>query len=55
MRGQASLKVEIEILFFSTSVTVKVERKFAGSNADPRFIELIPDAATWQRYCAAFA
>lgn len=55
LRGQASLKVEIEILFFSTSVTVKVERKFAGSNADPRFIELIPDAATWQRYCAAFA
>jgi hypothetical protein len=55
LRGQASLKVEVEVLFFSVSVTVKVERKFAGSDADPRFIELIPDPATWNRYAAAFA
>lgn len=31
--GQASLKVNIEILFFSFSVTVSVEREFAGSSS----------------------
>ena len=30
--GQASLKVSIKILFFSKSVTLKVEREFAGSS-----------------------
>ncbi len=52
--GQASLTVEIEILFFSASVSVKVERQFAGSNGDPSFAELI-DQSAWNEYCAAFA
>lgn len=52
--GQASLKVEIEILFFSTSVTVKVERQFAGSDGDPTFAQLV-DQSAWNQYCAAFA
>ena len=30
--GEASLKVSIKILFFSTSVTLRVEREFAGSS-----------------------
>jgi hypothetical protein len=55
LRGQAKLIVEIEILFFSTSVTLKVERRFAGSDADPKFLDFIPDQATWDRYAAAFA
>lgn len=55
LRGQASLIVEIEVLFFSFSVTLKVQRKFAGSKADPRFIDFIPDQATWDSYAAAFA
>lgn len=55
LRGQASLIVEIEILFFSTSVTLTVERRFGGSEADPKFIDFIPDQATWTRYAAAFA
>ncbi|MEO1251931.1 MAG: hypothetical protein AAFW81_06255 [Pseudomonadota bacterium] len=52
--GQASLKVEVEILFFSTSVTVKVERQFAGSDGDPPFAALIDESA-WTDYCEAFA
>ena len=50
--GQAKLTVKIEILFFSTSVGVSMEREFAGS--DPTFRELIAPAA-WTQYCDAFA
>jgi hypothetical protein len=50
--GQASLTVKIEILFFSVSVTISVEREFAGS--DPTFRQLVaPDA--WAQYVDAFA
>jgi hypothetical protein len=50
--GQAKLTVKIEILFFSTSVSVSMEREFAGS--DPTFRELISPGA-WTQYCNAFA
>ena len=50
--GQAKLTVKIEILFFSTSVSVSMEREFAGS--DPTFRELISPGA-WTEYCNAFA
>jgi hypothetical protein len=50
--GQAKLTVKIEILFFSTSVSVSMEREFAGS--DPTFRELI-SPAVWTKYCNAFA
>ncbi|MFO0887939.1 MAG: hypothetical protein U0790_02210 [Isosphaeraceae bacterium] len=53
--GEASLIVEIEIMFFSIDVTVRVRREFAGGEADPKIIDLIPDAATWTEYCEAFA
>jgi hypothetical protein len=53
--GQASLTIEIEILFFSTSVSMKVERQFAGSEADPLFIDFIPTQGVWDEYCEAFA
>jgi hypothetical protein len=52
MWGQASLTVKIEILFFSTSVSVKMERQFAGS--DPTFHQLVAPS-DWASYCAAFA
>lgn len=52
MWGQASLTVKIEILFFSTSVSVKMEKEFAGS--DPTFHELVAPS-DWSLYCAAFA
>jgi hypothetical protein len=50
--GQASLTVKIEVLFFSKSVSVKMEREFAGS--DPKFHELVSPAA-WAEYCEGFA
>ena len=53
--GQATLTVEIEILFFSASVDVTVEKTFVGSEADPKFIDLVPQKALWDEYCAAYA
>jgi hypothetical protein len=50
--GQAKLTVKIEILFFSKSVSISMEREFAGS--DPTFRELVPPDA-WADYCDAFA
>jgi hypothetical protein len=54
--GEATLVVEIEILFFSASVEVSVRREFVGSHAaDPKFIDLIPEESIWDEYCNAFA
>ena len=40
--GRAVLEIEISIGFFSTSVHLECERKFAGANGDPTFAELMP-------------
>jgi hypothetical protein len=53
--GQAKLVVEVEVLFFSTSVRITVERKFAGAEADPKFVDFMPEESVWHRYCNAFA
>jgi hypothetical protein len=53
--GEATLTVEVEVLFFSASVSVQCRREFGGSDGDPKFIELIPDQATWASYCEGFA
>ena len=59
--GTATLTVEIDILFFSCSQDVTVEREFAGSDADPLFVEFAPpdlvtgEGKIWNDYCAAFA
>ncbi len=53
--GEATLEVEIDVLFLSFSVSVKCRREFGGSEGDPKFIELIPDQSTWSEYCQAFA
>jgi hypothetical protein len=58
--GRASLVVEVEVLFFSASVEITVERRLAGSKGDPTMLELMPpDAdganADWVAYCDAFA
>jgi hypothetical protein len=50
--GQAKLTVKIEILFFSTSVSISMEREFAGS--DPTFRQLVAPNV-WAAYCEAFA
>jgi len=52
--GQASVKVAVKIAFFSVSVTLTVERRFAGAAGDPTFEQVVaPD--DWNDYCAAFA
>lgn len=39
--GKAQLTIEISIFCFSKSVTITCERKFAGSNGDPTFRQLM--------------
>lgn len=58
--GRASLVVEVEVLFFSASVNIVVERKLAGSKGDPTMYEVMPPDASgmsddWSAYCDAFA
>ncbi|WP_454049524.1 hypothetical protein [Cellulomonas sp. Marseille-Q8402] len=58
--GRASLVVEVEVLFFSASVEITVERRLAGSKGDPTMLQVLPPAADgtnadWAAYCAAFA
>ncbi len=60
MIGSARLTVKVEVLFFSASVTIECERRFAGSNGDPSFLDIMglePDGSSpaWSEYCLAFA
>ena len=54
LEGVATLKVKVEVLFFSKTVSVSVRRELKGADADPKFIEMI-DQDDWQEYCLAFA
>jgi hypothetical protein len=62
--GKATLTIEVEVLFFSASVEISCERKFAGSNGDPTFKELmapyadpvtLEETKPWETYCQAYA
>ena len=63
--GHASLTIEVHILFFSASVSISCERKFAGSSGDPSFAALMGPGDgvvitsdtqyAWRDYCEAFA
>ena len=55
VKGQATLTVEIEILFFSASVSVSCERRLGGSDADPLFVDFYPAQQVWTEYADAFA
>ena len=52
--GQASLTVCVKIAFFSKSITLSVERRFAGSDGDPSFAETV-NLDQWAEYLLAFA
>ena len=52
--GEATIKVKIEILFFSTSVSVTARRTLKGADADPTFAQMIEEP-DWVDYCEAFA
>ncbi len=52
--GQARVTVSVKLACFSKSVSLSIERRFAGASGDPTFDQLVePD--DWERYCLAFA
>jgi hypothetical protein len=51
--GDATLTVEVSVLFFSKSVSLSVHRDFAGS--DPTIQDQIGSLAVWNEYIDAFA
>jgi hypothetical protein len=53
--GRATLTVNIEIVFFSTSVEVTVEKAFGGKSGDPDFALMFDKPAVWKEYALAFA
>jgi hypothetical protein len=53
--GRATLTVHVEVLFFSASVELTVERGFGGESGDPKFGEMYDTADRWSRYALAFA
>jgi hypothetical protein len=53
--GRATLTVEVEVLCFSKSVEITVEKKFGGSAGDPKFIEVFDQPQIWSAYAGAFA
>jgi hypothetical protein len=54
-KGRATLVVTVEILFFSASVELTVEKGFGGASGDPVLREVMPEAAIWNEYAASFA
>ena len=53
--GRATLTVNIEVAFFSTSVELSVERSFGRDGGDPAFGDLVHAPAVWADYADAFA
>ena len=60
--GRATINVEIDLFFFSMTVEISCERKFAGSDSDPTFAQIMepdlkasPAVYPWREYCVAFA
>jgi hypothetical protein len=53
--GIASLTVKIEILCFSKSIEITVEKQFGGKSADPIFKDTWTEPAIWAEYAGAFA
>ncbi|WP_088546935.1 hypothetical protein [Paenibacillus aquistagni] len=52
--GQASVTVGVKVAFLSKSVTLTIERKFAGAAGDPTFADMV-EPGDWEQYCLAFA
>ena len=53
--GRATLTVKVEIVFFSVSVEISVEKRFGGSSGDPRFFQVFETPDVWTDYASAFA
>jgi hypothetical protein len=59
MAGKATITIQIKVFVFSGSVQVSAERKFAGSNGDPSFLQVMGaergTSPAWSHYCRSFA
>lgn len=53
--GRATLTVKVEVLFFSTSVDITVEKRFGGTSGDPLFLDTFTTPVVWDEYAGAFA
>jgi hypothetical protein len=53
--GRATLTVHVEVLFFSASVELTVERSFGGTSGDPTFGQMFTTKENWSEYALAFA
>ena len=61
--GEASITIEVEVLFFSATVQVKCKKQFAGAKGDPVFAQIMDtyvdkdeeEHDPWREYCEAFA
>ncbi|MEU5659170.1 hypothetical protein ABZ802_26630 [Streptomyces sp. NPDC047737] len=54
IRGRGTLSVSVRIAFFSKTVSLTLERSFAGAPGDPTFAQCVePD--DWDTYCLAYA
>lgn len=53
--GMATLTVKVEVLFFSKSIEITVEKKFGGENGDPVFVDVWETPRLWNEYANAFA
>ncbi len=54
LTGRATVTVEVEVLFFSISVSMTVERTLSGSADDPTFTDMLTPG-DWFEYGEAFA
>lgn len=52
--GLAMVTIRVRVMFFSESVTLKLERSF-GTGVDPTFDKTFPTPDPWRQRCAAFA
>ena len=68
IHGEASLTIEVTVLFFSASVTVRCRRQLSGDNQDPTFLDTMAPVdpaqpllgansldTPWAQYVNAFA
>jgi hypothetical protein len=53
--GRASVTVKVEVVCFSKSVTLEMEKGFGGESGDPKFIDQFPTEDPWRDYAEAFA
>ncbi|OIJ63624.1 hypothetical protein [Streptomyces mangrovisoli] len=52
--GRGTLTVSVRIAFFSKSVSLSLERSFAGAPGDPSFSDCVLESH-WREYCEAYA